>query len=71
MKTAYVWLQGLKGLKKCLAYLDEGSAITLMTNDTARQIGCSGESTTLSVQAIDGISQQEEEKVSLQIGRPK
>ena len=67
MKTACVRVQGPEKAVDCVAYLDEGSGITLMKTSLAEEIGCEGETTPLRVLTLNGISEQVTKKVTANI----
>ena len=67
MKTVCVRVQGPEKAVDCIAYLDEGSAITLMKTSLAEEIGCGGETTPLRILTLNGISEQVAKKVTANI----
>ena len=64
MKTVTVTLSGLKDRVACVAFLDEGSADTLVTTEIAlaRKIGCTGKPQELRIQTMNGISEHTAER---------
>ena len=67
MKTVTVTWSKPKDSVSCVAFLDEGSAVTLVTTEIARRIGCSGKQQKLRIQTINGIFEHTAEKVSFEV----
>ena len=66
MKTVTVTLSGPKDSGSCVAFLDEGSAVTLVTTEIVRKIGCTGKPQKLEIQTMNGlISEHTAEKFLL------
>ena len=67
MKTVTVTLSEPNDIVSCVAFLDEGSDVTLVTTEIARKIGCTGKPQKLRIQTMDGISEHTAEKASFDV----
>ena len=67
MKTVTVTSSEPKDIVSCVAFLDEGSDVTLVTTEIARKIGCTGKPQKLRIQTVNGISEHTAEKVSFEV----
>ena len=71
MKTVVVDVIGPEKTRRCAAYLDEGSSITLISQSLADDIGCRGRSHNLRMKTMSGTSEQQSTLVNVTIGSPK
>ena len=62
-----VTLSEPKDSVSCVAFLDEGSAVTLVTTEIAGKIGCTVKPQKLWIQTMNGISEHTAEKVSFEV----
>ena len=55
MKTVVIEVSGAR-TRKCVAFLDEGSSVTLMTDQLAREIGLQGKRQSLRIKTMTGLT---------------
>ncbi|XP_043209021.1 uncharacterized protein LOC122374380 [Amphibalanus amphitrite] len=71
MKTVTIDVTGPSKTRRCVAYLDEGSSVTLMSQALADEIGCQGRQQCLRMKTMSGISDQEAMLVDVKVGNVK
>ena len=71
MKTVTIDVTGPSKTKRCVAYLDEGSSITLISQNLAEEIGCRGRPHNLRMKTMCGTSEQQSRLVDVTIGSLK
>ena len=68
MKTVVIDIAGPSKTRRCVAYLDEGSSVTLLSRSLAEEIGCRGRPHRLRMKTMSGISEEESKLVNITVG---
>ena len=68
MKTVVIDITGPSKTRRCVAYLDEGSSVTLMSETLAEELGCRGRPHKLKMKTMSGMSEEESTLVNVNIG---
>ena len=68
MKTCVLNVVTAKGKRRCRAFLDEGSSLTLMNRSLAEELGLSGPESKMDIKTVSGIDTMDTMKVNLKVG---
>ena len=67
MKTVVVELAGPKGKKRCVAYLDEGSSLTLISRELVEELGLAEHHRDLNMRTLSGVSKHSSSLVEVDV----
>ena len=67
MKTVVVELNGPRGRKRCAAYLDEGSSLTIISQELAEELGLEGRPHDLNMRTLSGVTKHASSLVEVDI----
>ena len=67
MKTLVVELAGPKGKKRCVAYLDEGSSLTLISRGLVEELGLEERHRDLNMRTLSGVTKHSSSLVEVDV----